>query len=130
MKYLVLDFFPGTEPRQNSRDIQRPLDSEVGNRYQPVTLMDSGLLTRAAAGDVDRHYSRILVGALTLVKPDDAVVRQVKFVLLLKVDGGRYYSRNGDNHQQRTNELLPQFLHPADLAHHQRAPPAITHATE
>ena len=115
---LVLDFFPGAEPRQHRRDIQRALDGEVGDRNQAVALMDSGLLAGTSGGDVDRDHGRILAGALALIEPGDAVVGQVEFVLLLKVDGSGNHGRHGDDHQQRTDELLPQFLHRTDLAHH------------
>ena len=91
MKNFVLDFFPGTEPRQHRRDIQRPLNREIGDRYQPVALMDSGFFAGAVPRDEYRYHRRILVSALALVEPGDAVVRQVKFVLLLKVDGSGNY---------------------------------------
>jgi hypothetical protein len=80
--------------------------------------MDSSLLTGTVAGNEDRYHRRILVCALTLVEPSDAIIRQVKFVLLLQVNRSRDYGRDGDDHQQCTNELLPQFLHAADLAHY------------
>src|SRR6185369_15008302 len=108
VQYLVLDFFPGTEPRQHRRNIQRPLDREIRDRYQTIALMYPSLFTWALRSDKYRHHRRILADSLALIEPSDAVVRQVKFVLLLKVDGSRNDGRHGDDHQQCTDELLPQ----------------------
>ncbi len=107
VQYLVLDFFPRAQPRQHRRDIQRPLNRQIGNRYQAIALMDSGLLAGAVAGDENCYNGRILISALALIEPGNAIIGQVKFVLLLKVDGSRNDGRNGDDHQQRANELLP-----------------------
>jgi hypothetical protein len=44
---------------------------------------------------------------LALIEPGYTVVRQVKFILLLKVDSSRNDGGHRDDHQERTNELLP-----------------------
>ena len=108
---LVLDLLPGAEARQNGGDIERAFDRQVGDRDQAVAFMDSGLLAGTSGGDVDGDYGGILAVALALIEPGDAVVGQVEFVLLLKIDGSGDHRRDGDDHQQRADELLPQFLH-------------------
>jgi hypothetical protein len=48
-----------------------------------------------------------------LVNPGDSIVGKRKTALLLEIDGRGHHRRYRQNHQQGTNELLPEFPHTA-----------------
>ena len=54
----------------------------------------SRLLTGASGGDVDCHNGRVLLVTLALIEPCHPIVRQMEFVLLLKIDRSSNHRRH------------------------------------
>ena len=67
--------------------------------------MDTGYLRGTVRRNMDRDWPHDSRGNL-LIFPGDAVVGQPELSLLLKINGCRDHRRDGDDDQQRVDQLL------------------------
>src|SRR5579871_5517584 len=107
VKQRVLRRSPGTQAREHLGRVGRRLDFDALDRDERVASVDTGFFAGTAVRNINRDHLPVAI------QPRDSVVRQVIAALLLEIDSSRDHERYGENHQQRTDELLLQFLHEA-----------------
>ncbi len=84
---VVFGGFPGTDPHQHLRNIERPANRHRFDARQDISLADSAIVGRTARHNVGGHHAR------RAFHPGHAIVRQLIPGLLLQVDSGSNHRR-------------------------------------